>query len=105
MIVRILIVAAGLMLIIFADSIAPALERFIERLPVPASRGEGGDEFGEDEEEDILDNKTKWKIIIIGYFIFAMVTVFSVASVITLNDKINTLYESVQRLEESSAER
>ncbi len=51
------------------------------------------------EEDDILDNKLKWKVLVAGYIVFALVAVFSVISVFTLNNKINTLYHSVQELE------
>ena len=50
-------------------------------------------------EDDILDNKTKWKLIITGYVIFALVSLFLIISVFTLNRKINTLYGSLQDME------
>ena len=51
------------------------------------------------EEEDILDTKVKWRLIIAGYVIFILFAVFSVISIIRLNAKINTLYGFTQDLE------
>ena len=57
-------------------------------------------------EDDILDNKTKWRLIIAGYVVFILFAVFSIISIIRLNAKINTLYsftqELDQRIEEAS---
>ena len=55
-------------------------------------------------EDDILDNKTKWRLIVAGYVIFILFAVFAVISIIRLNAKINTLYgftqDMNQRIEE-----
>lgn len=51
------------------------------------------------EEDDILNNKNRWRIIVAGYIVFILVTVFLIISMITLNNKINTLYRSVQDME------
>jgi len=51
-------------------------------------------------EDDILDNKTKWRLIIAGYVIFILFAIFSVISIIRLNSKINTLYGFTQDLEQ-----
>ena len=53
-----------------------------------------------DTEEDILDNKTKWRMIIAGYVIFILFAIFSVISIIRLNTKINTLYGFTQDLDQ-----
>ncbi len=51
-------------------------------------------------EDDILDNKTKWRLIIAGYAIFILFAIFAVISIIRLNAKINTLYGFTQDLEQ-----
>ena len=93
MIVRLILIAAGLFLILSAKYLSPAVDRiagFVIEKNSPTAV---------EEEDDILDNKKKWKLIIAGYIIFALVSVFSLISVFTLNNKINTLYKSVQELE------
>ena len=50
--------------------------------------------------DDILDNKTKWRLIIAGYVVFILFAVFSVISIIRLNAKINTLYGFTQDLDQ-----
>ncbi|MBQ9359648.1 MAG: hypothetical protein IJT96_01260 [Lachnospiraceae bacterium] len=51
-------------------------------------------------EEDILDNRTKWRLIIAGYVVFILFAVFSIISIIRLNAKINTLYGFTQDLDQ-----
>ncbi len=63
----------------------------------------------ENAEDDIVDNKTKWRLIIAGYAVFILFAVFSIISIIRLNAKINTLYgftqDLEQRIEEASDSR
>ena len=56
------------------------------------------------EEDDILNNKSKWRLIVASYVIFVLFAVFSFVSIFTLNKKINTLYGSIQNLEETVQE-
>ena len=51
-------------------------------------------------EDDIVDNKTKWRLIVAGYAVFILFAVFAVVSIIRLNAKINTLYGFTQELEQ-----
>lgn len=51
-------------------------------------------------EDDILDNKTKWRLILAGYAIFILFAIFAVISIIRLNAKINTLYGFTQDLDQ-----
>ncbi len=51
-------------------------------------------------EDDILDNKKKWRLIVAGYVIFILFAIISIASIIRLNAKINTLYGFTQDLEQ-----
>ena len=94
MIIRLVLMAAGVLLLVSAGRLAPAIDRIAGKTAVR----KGADSFP-GEEDDILDNKTKWKVLIAGYIVFALVAVFSLLSIFTLNKKINTLYNSVQRLE------
>ncbi len=55
-------------------------------------------------EEDILDNKTKWRLIIAGYVVFVLFAVFSIISIVRLNAKINTLYSFTQELDQRTGE-
>ena len=55
-------------------------------------------------EEDIVDNKTKWRLIVAGYIVFILFAVLSVISMLRLNAKINTLYGFTQDLEQRMEE-
>lgn len=50
-------------------------------------------------EDDIVNNKQKWRLIIAGYVIFILFAIVMVASVVKLNAKINTLYGFSQDLD------
>ena len=50
-------------------------------------------------EDDIVDNKQKWRLIIAGYVIFILFAIVMIVSVIKLNAKINTLYGFSQDLD------
>lgn len=95
MVVRLTCLFFGILLMALSGKIAPALDSIIGNL-FPASERE----HYITEEDDILDNKTKWRMILIGYIVFGVVAVFSLISVFTLNNKINTLYNSIQTMEE-----
>ena len=94
-VIRLVCLFAGMLLIVLAGPIAPALDAVLKR-PCPAPEKDSI----YTEEDDILNNKTKWRIILTGYIIFGIITIFSLISVFTLNNKINTLYHSVQSMEE-----
>ena len=49
-------------------------------------------------EEDLLDNKKKWHMIIAGYVVFILFAVFACVSIFRLNAKINSMYEITQDL-------
>ena len=90
---------AGILLLAFAGKAAPLLDRVMVRL-IPA----GKQEQNEKEEDDILNNKIRWRVILTGFIILGIVAAVSLISVFTLNNKINTLYNSVQSLEEKVEE-
>ncbi len=95
MVIRISCLLIGILLIALSGKIAPALDSIVGK-PFPASEKE----HLFTEEDDILDNKTKWRMILIGYIVFGVIAVFFLISIFTLNNKINTLYNSVQTMEE-----
>ena len=94
MIIRLILMGAGVILLLSAGRLSPFMDRIAGNVEI---RGDFRVEAGEDDE--ILNNKTKWKLIVAGYIFFLLVSIFSVVSVFTLNNKINTLYKSVQELE------
>jgi len=51
------------------------------------------DMIAEGPEEDILDNKKKWRLIVSGYVIFIVFALLSIGAFFTLNMKINNIYE------------
>ncbi len=53
-----------------------------------------------EQEEDVLDNKKKWHLIIAGYIIFILFAVFSCIAIFRLNSKINSMYEITQDLKD-----
>ena len=74
---------------------APVLEALAARL-LPEDDEVPADGSTED---DILDNKKKWRIIVAGYVFFILFALFSVAAIIRLNAKINTIYGFTQDLD------
>ena len=93
-IVRLVLIVAGVLLLVLSEKLAPCVDRVI-----PGAFSKKKQEIIPEEEDEILDNKTKWRVLIAGYILFALIVVFSLLSIFTLNKKINTLYTSVQRLE------
>lgn len=86
--------AAGVLLLLTAGVLSPVIDSLAGGAGVKA-----GPVSVPEEEDEILNNKTKWRIILAGYIVFALIAVFSIISIFTLNHKINTLYNSVQELE------
>ncbi len=104
MIIRLIFLCAGVVILILSGKIAPYIDRVFDARGgrILVNRGEERLQTVPEEvltEEDILDNKTKWRIIVTGYVVFALVTLFLIISVFTLNRKINTLYGSIQDME------
>ncbi len=89
----------GMVIICLASAVSLATERM--RQSTAINGGEVcADDGKKDEEDDILNNKTKWRLIIAGYVIFILFAVFSIISIIRLNNKINTLYGFTQELDQ-----
>ncbi|MCR5526101.1 MAG: hypothetical protein K6F39_01795 [Lachnospiraceae bacterium] len=101
MIFRAGLILIGIILILTRKHTAPLLDRLAALFLSGGVELEVKDITAED---DILNNKTKWRMIVIGYVIFILFAVFSIVSIFTLNSKINTLYGSVQNLEETVQE-
>ncbi len=80
---------------------SPVIERLADRaVAVLDGHFTCGQEQEIGAEEDILDNRTKWRLIIAGYVVFILFAVFSIISIIRLNAKINTLYGFTQDLDQ-----
>lgn len=76
---------------------APVVERLAGALAASLQKtSEETDNSG----EDIVDNKTKWRLIVAGYVIFILFAIFSVISIVRLNAKVNTLYGFTQDLDQ-----
>lgn len=88
--------AAFLGMLIIAAS--PLLERIVGAICRTLRKEDGGSE--QKAEDDILDNKTKWRLILAGYAVFILFALFAVISIIRLNAKINTLYGFTQDLDQ-----
>ncbi len=104
MIIRLIFLCAGVVILILSGKIAPYIDRVFDAQGGRILVNKGEERLqtvpeGALTEEDILDNKTKWRIIVTGYVVFALVTLFLIISVFTLNRKINTLYGSIQDME------
>ena len=85
-------VCAGMTMIAASPFFEWIAERLLLRLECERTDHASGD--------DIVDNKTKWRLIIAGYVIFVLFAVFSIISIIRLNAKINTLYGFTQDLDQ-----
>ena len=101
MIFRAGLILIGIILILTQKKTAPLLDRLAALFLFNDSESREEDITAED---DILNNKTKWRMIVIGYVVFILFAIFAVVSIFTLNSKINTLYGSVQNLEETVQE-
>ena len=88
---------AGLILICFS----PLIEKLFSKIRLP--EGHAAAVSGETE-DDILDNKKKWRLIIAGYIIFVLFAIFACISIFTLNSKLNSLYECTQNLQQQVEE-
>ena len=103
MIVRIVIIAAGIILLLLSEKAAPIVNGVLAPIlnagRERAVRAAAYETKTDPEEEDILDNKTKWRILCAGYALFLAAAIFSLVSIFTLNNKINTLYSSIQDME------
>ncbi|MCR4743734.1 MAG: hypothetical protein K5894_00720 [Lachnospiraceae bacterium] len=100
MIARLLIIIVAFVLILTARKSGALLERVYQK----SDEWKAKNKNLEDEEDDDLTGKAKWRLIVAGYVIFILFAVFAAVSIFTLNQKINTLYGSVRSLEETVSE-
>lgn len=101
MIFRVSIILVGIILLLTMRFTEEPVTRLIELF---SFRKADTSSNRDNEEDDILSNKTKWRLIISGYVIFILFAIFAMVSIFTLNKKINTLYGSIQNLEETVQE-
>ena len=88
---------AGLILI----CASPLAEKLISKIKLPEHNAGSAVQGTED---DILDNKKKWRLIVAGYIIFILFAVFACAAIFTLNSKLNSLYKCTQNLQQQVEE-
>ncbi len=100
MIIRILFIIMALLLFISVKRSGALLEKLF----LKTDEWKAGNTVSQDEEDDDLTGRSKWRLIIAGYLILILFAVFASVSIYTLNQKINTLYGSVRTLEENVAE-
>ncbi len=94
---------AGMILI----GISPVVERIALHTGLLSGAADDGSAHGKDsraagladEEDDIVNNRQKWRLIIAGYVILILFSIVMLISVIRLNAKINTLYGFSQDLD------
>lgn len=79
---------------------APLIEKICGAVLARLNANEDSAEECGQTEDDILDNKTKWRLIIAGYAVFILFAIVSMISIIRLNAKINTLYGFTQDLDQ-----
>lgn len=84
---------AGMLCICFS----PIMEKIFSRVRLPERRQVSGTSGMED---DILDNKKKWHLIVAGYIIFVLFAIFACVAIFRLNAKINSMYEITQDLKQ-----
>ncbi len=101
MITRILLIISGLLILLLSGKLSGPAEKVLCSVTGAFGNSEkAGNREETFEEEDILNNSTKWRIIVAGFVCLTLVAVISLVSVYMLNKKINTLYVSVQNMEE-----
>jgi len=95
---------AGMILMGLWPLAAPRLAPVFGGIISGMSRRDEQDGRADDPEDDILNNRTKWRLIVAGYVFFIIFAIFSVVAILRLNAKVNTLYEHSkdmdQRIEE-----
>ena len=64
-----------------------------------AAENTGCEDISGSTEDDIVNNKQKWRLIIAGYVIFILFAVAMIVSIVKLNAKINTIYGFSQDLD------
>lgn len=84
---RIILLALAALII----ALLPLYEKGLNGLLERAKAKLPGDQVEEVDEEDILSNKNKWRMLIIGYCVFVLFMIFATVSIVTLNTKLNNL--------------
>ena len=100
MIIRVVLISAGILIILFSGLLSPALDRLLGAIPAPGTQKEDKGEIKEDEEEEDIVNKRTLRLMTACLVICILVALFSLLSIYTLNQKINSLYNTVQNMEE-----
>ena len=90
---RIICLAAAVLIVALLPLYEKKLDVCLEALRSKLSLSAAGvDKTAEiSEEDDILSNKNKWKLLIIGYCVFIIFMLLATLSIVTLNTKINNI--------------
>lgn len=88
---RITVLIAAVLIVVLLPLYEKALNGVLERLKSVTASWRDASEIQTVSEEDILSNKGKWRILIIGYCVFILFMIFALISIITLNTKINNI--------------
>ncbi len=89
MIFRLVCIGSAALIIALLPLYEKKLNALISRAGQEKHRSEGREE--EDDGEDIVSNKNKWRLLIAGYCIFFLFMIFTTVSIVTLNTKINNV--------------
>ena len=90
---RIILLALAALIIVLLPLYEKGLNGLLERAKAKLTSGTElpRDQVEEVDEEDILSNKNKWRMLIIGYCVFVLFMIFATVSIVTLNTKLNNL--------------
>ena len=90
---RIILLALAALIIALLPLYEKGLNGLLERAKAKLTSGTElpRDQVEEVDEEDILSNKNKWRMLIIGYCVFVLFMIFATVSIVTLNTKLNNL--------------
>ena len=92
MIYRIVLLAAAILIV----ALLPVYEKKLNSL-IESAKGRllsGAAEAHpnlQPKEDDIVSNKGKWRLLMIGYAVFILFMIFATVSIVTLNTKINNI--------------
>ena len=90
---RVILLAAAVIITVLLPFYEKRLNGVLELLreKMPKNPEVTDDRRDMSDEEDILNNKNKWRMLMIGYCIFILFMIFATVSIVTLNTKLNNI--------------
>ena len=90
---RVILLAAAVVITVLLPFYEKRLNGVLEYLreKMPKNSEVTDDRSDMSDEEDILNNKNKWRMLMIGYCIFILFMIFATVSIVTLNTKLNNI--------------